>query len=69
MASQSCYYQRLMGGGYEAIVQAKDYQHNDNIKVIMRRRFRTEALAKEWYDNNKDDICKAVRVIFKKERV
>ncbi len=63
MFSITCYYQKLLTGGYEAIVQARSYQNNDSIKMIMRRQFRTDALAKEWYNNNQVGIRKAFEAI------
>ncbi len=61
--SLTCLYQRLLRGGYEAIVQARHYQGNDSIKMIMRRQFRTDALAKQWYNDNNEDIRKAFNTI------
>ncbi len=61
--NQSCYYQRLLNGSFEAIVQIKCYQHNDSIKMVIRRQFVKKALAEEWYRDNKDEIREKLKAM------
>lgn len=57
-----CFFQKLLDGDVEAIVQAYDKRPWDGyyLKIILKRKFPTRREASEWYEKHSEEIRKVM---------
>ena len=55
MKSQ-CYFQKLIGGNVEAIVQLSDGGKDSRMKVLLTKTFPNTPEAQRWWKTNRDNI-------------